>query len=185
MKKIEITETKVLELQKELQELEERINDAKGEHGAAAQEEGGLFRNPASHTISHDIIRWTREKEKIMDILASATIIKIDMESDERTVEVGDIVATQIAYENEEPEELRFQIDGLISIPNVINVTFASPMGKALRGKKVGEAITLRKSQGSPTEADGIITGIVKARDLESQMGEIEGKKPYTLNKHS
>lgn len=185
MKKIEISEIQARALKAELQELEEKIREARGEHGDAAQEEGGLFRNPASHTIAQDIIRWSREKERIKDVLSSAEIIKINKESDEMTAEVGDIVSAQMTYEGEEPEEMKFQIDGLYKISGVVNVTFASPMGKALRGKKIGEKIMLRKSQGSPTEADGVILGIVKAKDLETTIGEVDSKKPYTLKTHS
>lgn len=185
MERMEITEIQACALKAELQELEKMIMEARGEHGKAALEEGGLFRNPASHTISHDIIRWIKEKERIEEVLNNAVIIKINMESEEMIVEVGDIVLAQMTYEGEEPEKLKFQIDGPYKVEGVVNVTIASPMGKALRGKKVGEKIMLRKSLGSPTEADGVILGIVKAKDLEPTIGNFESKKPYVLKTHS
>ena len=185
MKIVQITEVRARALQAELQELEQKIAEAKNEHGRAAREEGGLFKNFASHTASQDIARWTADKARIEELLNRAEIVKINVESDEDTVEIGDVVKVKIAYEGEDPEELKFQIDGLRHISEVVNVTFESPMGNALRGKKVGEPFSLKRSLGRPTEADGTILGIVKAKDLETKIGETEFKKPYTLKMHS
>ncbi|MCI9233946.1 MAG: hypothetical protein HFH08_05060 [Bacilli bacterium] len=186
MRKIEMTETEAQALKVELKELEAQILHARGEHGIATREEGGLFNNSASQVIFQDIARWEAMAASIREKLHRATIIKTGSSLDELSVDIEDIVQTEITYEGEEPRKMKFQIGGTMKLSDVINVTYSSPIGKALYGKKVGEEFCLVKPAGSRVSAaKGVILGLVKATDLESSMGEIESKKPYTLEKHS
>ncbi len=183
MKK-QITEAKANALRKQLQRIEQEIKKVNKLYGEAIRDEGVLDCGSTSTSLQHELIRLGKAQQEIADILCGADILRIDRQSDKMNVQVGDIVAAQVTYEGEEPMDMRIQIDGLSEISGITNVTLASPMGRAILGKTVGENFLLRKSSGSPVNADGVITGIVKAKDLAPTMGEIETKNPYTL-KHS
>lgn len=185
MKKIEITEAEARKIEAIIKSLESKIAQTRVEHGEVLNDRRDSYRNAVSSLLSQDMERWASRARALRAQLEHATIIKPDMNSNEMIVDIGDVVETKITYEGKEPMQLKFQIDGFNRIPTVMNVTFSSPIGTALRGKKVGESFTLEKSLGCPTNAEGIILGLVKAKDLELSLKEVDAKKPYTLSKHS
>lgn len=185
MEKIEMTEAEIKRLKVELEILEEQIRETRKEHTETLRDKQNLLNNSMISLLSQDIERWERRANLLREKLAHAIIVKVDKNSDEMVIDIGDIVEAKITYEGKNPMQLKLQIDGEDKIPGIMNVTFSSPIATALRGKKVGDTFTLEKSATCPTNAEGTILGLLKAKDFKSSIGESETKKPYILQKHS
>lgn len=177
MEKLKISETREKELKLELKALREKIVAASSMRSATVVEEKGLFRNSGANTLSMDIERWSSQINEILYVLEHAEVVKIDLESDDKHVALGDLVEIQISYAEGPMEDMAVQISGEVNIPGVDRITYQSPLAKALLGKEVGERFVQTKSSTVPTSFEGVIYRITKARDLM----KVDPNKTYVL----
>ncbi|MCI8445864.1 MAG: hypothetical protein HFH31_00055 [Bacilli bacterium] len=179
----QISEQEEERLKNEIEELRGRIREVRKDRRDFHSVETGLFKAPDIGSILFDIVRWEKRIEEIRHILNHSTVIKINMDSDIMKVEVGDLVAGEIIYEGREPKNMKFMLDGPKELPGVKNISLTSPIGMAILGKEIGEHFS-SVVDAKQYSFEGIITGIVKAKDLE-QLETSEplekGKAPYIL----
>lgn len=179
----QISEQEEKNLKNELEELKGKIRGLKNEKKDFQTVENELFKTLDIGSSLFDIVRWEKRIREILHILNHSTVIKIDMASDTPKVEVGDLAAVEVIYEGREPRNMKFLIDNPKELPSVKNISIASAMGEAILGKEIGEHFS---SIGDKNQYsfEGVVTGIIKAKDLEqleaSESLEIE-KASYIL----
>lgn len=177
MKKLKISEVEKRELEQELERLCAMIDETNSSHGNLAAEEKGLFNNPAARIAAMDLDRWIGRRTQILDILANAEVIKINVESDNMEVEIGDVVTLNICYEGMNPRCMSVQIAGEHNDQNVKQLTYDSALAQAILGKKAGEQFESYKTDKLAKTFMGTIETIVKAKELT------DTKSAYVLKK--
>lgn len=141
MKKVfHITKQGKADLEKELKEL----IDARGEVAeaiATARELGDLSEN-AEYTVAKERQNQSEARiAEIEEILGGAQIIAADGDG---TVSIGDLVVVSL-----NGKESTFNVVGAVEAdPTQNKISFESPLGSALMGKKVGDKVVFSSPSG-------------------------------------
>ena len=141
MKKVfHITKQGKADLEKELKEL----IDARGEVAeaiATARELGDLSEN-AEYTVAKEQQSQSEARiAEIEEILDGAQIIAADGDG---TVSIGDLVVVSL-----NGKESTFNVVGAVEAdPTQNKISFESPLGSALMGKKVGDEVVFSSPSG-------------------------------------
>ncbi len=141
MKKVfHITKQGKADLEKELKEL----IDARGEVAeaiATARELGDLSEN-AEYTVAKEKQSQSEARiAEIEEILDGAQIIAADGDG---TVSIGDLVVVSL-----NGKESTFNVVGAVEAdPTQNKISFESPLGSALMGKKVGDEVVFSSPSG-------------------------------------
>lgn len=134
-KKVQLTRTGYNELVKELEDLKNNKLPAAIDRVARAREQGDLSENAEYHAAREDHAALVGRIEELSNIVERANIIKSNGGKDK--VDVGSIVEVAIDGSTHE-----FTIVGEWEAdPAAKTISYSSPLGKALMGKKVGEKV--------------------------------------------
>ncbi|MDO4271439.1 MAG: transcription elongation factor GreA [Candidatus Saccharibacteria bacterium] len=141
MKKVfHLTKQGKVDLEKELKELVDS-RGAVADEIATARENGDLSENAEYTAAREKQGRVETRIAEIENILANAQIIESDGDG---TVSLGDSVIVSL-----DGKESTFSVVGAIEADPMANkISFESPLGKALMGKKAGDKVSITTPKG-------------------------------------
>lgn len=144
--RIEITEEGHARLQEELRQLVEVERPKIIEAVADARSHGDLRENSAYDAARQDQAMIEKRISDLENTLRNATVIARDeVNSKSRTVTLGSRVVVEM-----DGEEETFTIVGAAEArPSVGYISNASPIGKALDGRKAGDTVSAQTPGGS------------------------------------
>ncbi|MDD2537604.1 MAG: transcription elongation factor GreA [Candidatus Absconditabacteria bacterium] len=129
-------------LLQELQELKKVKLPAVLENLAEAKAMGDLSENfDYKSALEEKDLVHSRIKE-IEELIEDVEIVDADKKKGDKVVNFGSKVTVQI--ENDKPYDVIIVGTGEVSIKDEVSVSFDSPLGQAIRGKKVGEIAKMR-----------------------------------------
>lgn len=135
-KKIYLTKEGLTELQKELKELVEKKRPETLDRLSEARDQGDLSEN-AEYTAARDELSFIDGRiDELEELIKQATVIT-EQPGNKKSVDLGSTVTVHVGNKKEE-----FTVVGEWEAdPTKKKVSHASPLGQALMGKHVGEAL--------------------------------------------
>ncbi len=137
-----LTQERIKDLQVELNELKTKARLEVAERLKRAKELGDLSENAEYHDAKEEQAQLERRIEEIEHVVQNSVIIKKGVERE--NVDIGSTVEV---FRNGKP--LKFQIVGSHETkPEEGLISNESPLGRALVGKRVGDAVNVDTPQG-------------------------------------
>ena len=135
-KKIYLTKEGLAELQAELSELRDKKRPITLERLSEARDQGDLSEN-AEYTAARDELSFIDGRiDELEELIKQAQLIE-EQSGSQKVVDLGSTVTVHIGQKKEE-----FTVVGEWEAdPTEKKISHESPLGKALMGKRVGEAL--------------------------------------------
>ena len=143
-----LTAEGIARLREELADLKGRGRDEIAKRLRAAIEQGDLSEN-ADYITAKEEQAFLEGRIRELEFVLNNAIIIDEIEQNLEEVGIGDRVTISIKEEDGETEETYHMVGPKEADPTKGRISYESPIGKALLGRKVGEVVTAETPSGS------------------------------------